>query len=49
MLCALNELRANRERWRRQLQASPLGDASDLMHHLEAAFSEMYKEALSRI
>ena len=42
------ELRANRDRWRRQLQASQLGDASDLLRHLESAFSQMYIEALSR-
>ena len=41
------ELRANRGHWRRQLQASPLGDASDLIHHLEAAFSKMHSELLS--
>ena len=45
----LNELRANRERWRSQLLESPLGDASDLMKHLEATFGEMYKDVISRI
>ena len=42
------EFRANRGYWRGQLQSSPLGDAADLMHHLEAAFSEMHVQALSR-
>lgn len=45
----VSELRANRDHWRRQLQASPLGDAADLMHHLEAAFTRMYAEVLSRV
>lgn len=44
----VTELRANRDHWRRQLQASPLGDATDLMHHLEAAFSDMHAEVVSR-
>ena len=30
----LSELRDNRGHWRYQLQASPLGDASDLLCHL---------------
>ena len=46
-LPALRNCRANRGYWRGQLQSSPLGDAADLMHHLEAAFSEMHAEALS--
>ena len=44
----VSELRANRDHWRHQLQASPLGDAGDLMHHLEAAFTQMHAEVLSR-
>ena len=41
------ELRANRQQWRKRLQASPLGDAADLMFHLEQAFSAMHTEKLS--
>ena len=44
----LVEIRAMREHWRFQLQNSPLGDASDLMNNLEAAFSQMKSEVLSR-
>ena len=44
---ALKELRANRQQWRRRLQASPLGDAADLMFHLEQAFSGMHTEKLN--
>ena len=44
----LVEMRAMREHWRFQLQNSPLGDASDLMNNLEAAFSQMKSEVLSR-
>ena len=44
----LSHLRANRDHWRHQLQASPLGDAEDLMHHLEAAFSQMHSEVLRK-
>lgn len=43
----LKELRANRQQWRKRLQASPLGDAADLMFHLEQAFSGMYIQKLS--
>ena len=45
----LSHLRANRDHWRYQLQASPLGDAEDLMHHLEAAFSQMHSEVLRKV
>ena len=45
----VSELRANRAHWRRQLQSSKLGDAADLMLHLEDAFSKMNAEVLSRI
>ena len=41
------ELRANRDSLRRQLQASLLGNASDLVLHLEAAFSQMYVDVFS--
>ena len=44
----ISELRASRHSWRRQLQASPLGNAADLMRHLESAFSKMHAEVLSR-
>jgi predicted O-linked N-acetylglucosamine transferase (SPINDLY family) len=35
----LHNLRSKRNTWRAQIQASPLGDALDLMQHLENAFS----------
>ena len=44
----VSELRHKRDYWRSRLQASPLGDASDLMKHLEAAFAEMHAEVISR-
>ena len=44
----VSELRTKRDHWRRQLQLSPLGDSSDLMNHLEVAFSQMHAEVLSR-
>ena len=44
----ISELRDNRAHWRYQLQGSPLGDAEDLMHQLEAAFCQMHAETLSR-
>ena len=43
----VHQLRANRWRWRQQIQASALGDASDLMHHLEKAFTEMVQAKIS--
>ena len=43
----VNELRTNRDHWRTNLQHSPLGDASDLMHHLEDAFDRMNAATLS--
>ena len=33
----ISQLRNDRERWRYQLQKSPLGDPSDLMRHLESS------------
>ena len=44
----ISELRSNREAWRLQLASSQLGDASDLIHHLEAAFSQMHAEVLRK-
>jgi predicted O-linked N-acetylglucosamine transferase (SPINDLY family) len=44
--CNLAQLRRNRDQWRRQLVTSPLGDAADLMRHLEQAFSAMHARAL---
>jgi protein O-GlcNAc transferase len=40
----LAQLRAQRHSWRQRLQASSLGDAADLMQHLEQAFSELYQQ-----
>jgi len=37
----LSWLRQNRDHWRHQLQSNPLGDAADLMAHLESAFSNL--------
>jgi len=45
--CNLAQLRRNRDQWRRQVVASPLGDAADLMRHLEQAFSAMHARALT--
>ncbi|ABB25088.1 O-linked N-acetylglucosamine transferase SPINDLY family-like [Synechococcus sp. CC9902] len=39
----LSWLRANRHYWRQKLINSPLGNASDLMTHIELAFSKMVK------
>ncbi|MCP9775645.1 hypothetical protein [Cyanobium sp. WAJ14-Wanaka] len=43
----LVELRSRREHWRSRLAESPLGDAVDLMDHLEQAFSAMHVAALT--
>ena len=44
----LSNLRSTRANWRRHLAASQLGDASDLMRHLESAFSQMHAEVVSK-
>ena len=44
----LAELRANRERWRYQVIQNPLGDAADLMFHLEEAFVGLHAVAMAR-
>ncbi len=44
----LEQLRRERVTWRQRLQASPLGDAADLMHHLEQAFSFLVSRTLHR-
>ena len=44
----VSKLRANRDHWRRQLLSSPLGDAADLIHHLEDAFSQMNAQMLNK-
>ena len=44
----LQSLRSRRDHWRRQLQSSPLGNAADLMYHLEQAFSAMHVKALAQ-
>ena len=43
----LQHLRASRDYWRHKVQSSPLGDAADLMNHIESAFSAMVKSKLS--
>lgn len=40
----LTWLRHNRSFWRHALQSSKLGDASDLMHHLNAKFVQLYSK-----
>jgi protein O-GlcNAc transferase len=40
----LNELRQNRAHWRAQLVNNKIGDAADLMQHLEFALSQLYRE-----
>jgi predicted O-linked N-acetylglucosamine transferase (SPINDLY family) len=44
----LQALRNRRDHWRSQLQSSPLGNAADLMYHLEQAFSAMHANALAK-
>ena len=39
----LEWLRTNRSHWRQVLQSSPLGDAADLMKHLERAFEDLVR------
>ena len=43
----LGWLRQNRAFWRHQLQSNPLGDAADLMRHLERCFTDLYRGAAS--
>jgi predicted O-linked N-acetylglucosamine transferase (SPINDLY family) len=43
----VDQLRTQRLQWRQQLQRSPLGDAADLMRHLEHAFSLMVAQHAS--
>ena len=43
----LSLLRSNRGYWRQKILTSPLGDAADLMRHLERAFLEMHSRALT--
>jgi predicted O-linked N-acetylglucosamine transferase (SPINDLY family) len=40
----LSRLRQSRDHWRRQVQTNPLGDAADLMQHLEGAFTSLYQQ-----
>ena len=44
----LAELRANRDHWRDQVIHNPLGDAADLIHHLEQACVTLHALALAR-
>jgi len=44
----LQALRSRRDHWRTQLQSSPLGNAADLMYHLEQTFSAMHAKVLTR-
>ena len=44
----LAELRANRDSWRHQVIHNPLGDAADLMRHLEQAFVSLHAMATTR-
>ena len=45
----LKWLRENRPFWRHKILSSPLGDANDLMAHLERIFSELYQEKLRSV
>ncbi len=49
MAADVASLRASRAQWRQTLQSSPLGDAADLMTHLEEAFSAMHAQVLSLV
>ena len=40
----LSRLRQSRHQWRRQVQTNPLGDAAELMQHLEGAFTALYQQ-----
>ena len=44
----LSELRSNRDRWRNQVIHHPLGDAADLMLHLEQAFVSLHSTAVAQ-
>ena len=44
----LSELRSNRDRWRNQVIHHPLGDAADLMLHLEQAFVYLHSTAVAQ-
>ena len=43
----VNQLRDSRDRWRQEIQSSPLGDAAALMRHLEHAFTAMVEAKIS--
>ena len=43
----LQHLRANRDYWRKNIVTSPLGNAEDLMNHLEQAFTAMVESKVS--
>ena len=44
----LKQLRSGRDRWRHQVRSSPLGNAADLMEHLELAFTSMVEASISK-
>jgi len=44
----LSELRSNRDRWRNYVTKNPLGDAADLIKHLEHAFVMLHIRALAQ-
>jgi len=44
----LSELRSNRDRWRNYVIKNPLGDAADLIKHLEHAFVMLHIKALAQ-
>ena len=44
----LSWLRQNRHHWRKQLQQSPLGDAQDLMNHLESNFTLLAERCIQK-
>ena len=42
----IKSIRNNRDSWRQQLMANPLGRADLLMSHIELAFSDMFNASL---
>jgi len=44
----LQWLRQHRDHWRQQILRNPLGDAADLMRHLETCFAQLYRTTASR-
>ena len=43
----LEWLRENRTHWRKSIQSNPIGNAADLMLHLEKTFTKLYRKKLA--